>query len=178
MILPLKAGCFTGSPPRSLGDFSTEQIKVVPHIRVPTAGSQGLPVGMAPELPAGDPADLNIPEGDLTEKDCIELTMICVNIPGMFGNPHLERSEAQCTPFGRQLHRYCQKKGIDPSDYIFDEFGMVVTGVGLVGGMWADHKAFRAANPKNKPAKDRTDDKTVPKSGIFADQLPEDEEKT
>jgi hypothetical protein len=132
---------------------------------------------MAPELPAGDPADLNL-EGDLTEKDCIELTMICVNIPGLFGNPHLERSEAQCTPFGRQLHRYCQKKGIDPADYVFDEFGLVITGIGLVGGMWADHKTFRAANPKNKSAKDRTDDKTVPKRGPLSDSLPEDEEKT
>jgi len=96
----------------------------------------------------GEPADLNIPEADLTEKDCIELVMLTVNIPGMFGKPHLERTEAQCTPFGRQLHRYCQKKGIDPSDWVFDEFGLVVTGAGLVGGMYADHKAFKAANKK------------------------------
>lgn len=98
--------------------------------------------------------DLNIPEGELSEKDCIELTHICVNIPSLFGQTHLERSEAQCTPFGRQLHKYCLKKGIDPSDWVFDEFGLVVTGLGLVGGMWSDHKAFKAA--KKKPPKPDT----------------------
>lgn len=173
MILPLKAGCFTGSAPGSLADFSTETIKVVPHIRTPPAASPGLPEGVAPGFVEGGEPDLNIPEGDLTEKDCIELTMICVNIPGMFGNPHLERTVEQCTPFGRQLHRYCQKKGIDPSDWVFDEFGLVITGVGLVGGMWADHKTYRVENPKRKPKK-RKDDVTVPKH----EQLPEDEEKT
>lgn len=141
--------------------------------------SPGLPEGVAPGFVEGaGEADLNIPEGDLTEKDCIELTMICVNIPGMLGNPHLERSVEQCTPFGRQLHKYCQKKGIDPSDYVFDEFGLVVTGIGLVGGMWADQKTYRAANPKHKPAKERKDDVTVPKPGLLSDKLPEEEEKT
>lgn len=140
--------------------------------------SPGLPEGVAPEFGEGAESDMAIPEGDLTEKDCIDLVMLTVNIPGLFGNPHLERSEAQCTPLGRQLYRYCIKKGIDPSDYVFDEFGIMVTGVGLVGGMWADHKAYREANPKNKSAKGRKDDVTVPKPQILADMLPEEEANT
>ena len=160
-----------------MADFSNEQIRVVPHIQTPNTASSGLPEGIAPGgFVDTEESDVAIPEGDLTEKDCIDLAMICVNIPSMFGNPHLERTEAQCTPFGRQLHRYCLKKGIDPSDYVFDEFGLVVTGVGLVGGMWADQKAYRAANPKNKSGKDRKDDVTVPK--IMADMLPEEEANT
>jgi hypothetical protein len=161
--------------PGSLAEFSNEPIKVVPHIKIPTAAtpiSSELPAGTSP---AGYEDDIQISTEDLTEKDCIELTQICVNIPSIFGNPHLERSEAQCTPFGRQLHRYCTKKGIDPSDWVFDEFGMVVTGLGLVGGMWADHKTHKAETRKAKPQTDRKDDITIPKKGILAEQLPEDQ---
>lgn len=152
MKLPHEAGCFPGSgnsaETYNLTDFSTEQIKIVPHIRTQNTAAQDLPIGIAPDNL--DAEDIEIPVADLSEKDCVDLVMLTVNIPGMFGNPHLERSEAQCTPFGRQLHRYCQKKGIDPADYIFDEFGLAVTGAALIGGIWADHKAHKAGKKKQK----------------------------
>lgn len=159
-----------------MADFSNEPIKVSPHARSALSPTPGLPDAVAPGGYVEEPESTPAPDDATTEKDCIELSMICVNIPSMFGNPHLERTEAQCTPFGRQLHKYCVKKGIDPSDWVFDEFGLVVTGVGLIGGMWADQKAHKVENPKIKPLNAFPDDVTIPKGED--ERLPEGAEKT
>lgn len=162
-----------------MAEFSNEKIAVSPHARANLTASPGVPEAVAPGgyVEEPEPAAVAIDGASLTEADCIELSMICVNIPSMFGNPHLERSEAQCTPFGRQLYKYCLKKGIDPADWVFDEFGLVVTGVGLIGGMWSDHKAHKAANQRIEPKKDAfPDDVTIPKGET--EQLPEEAEKT
>lgn len=87
----------------------------------------------------------------LTLEECKDVTVMIVNIPSMFGMGHLQRSEEQCAPFAKELHKYCEKKGLDPRDWFFDEFGMVMTGFGLIGGMYRDHKDHKREGKKNTP---------------------------
>ena len=104
-----------------------------------------------------DPFDFRQPEpvAAVTFDECRDVTMMIVNIPGMFGMSHLARDEQQCSPFAKELQKYCERKGLDPRDWFFDEFGMCLTGFGLVGGMWRDHKAYKEENPTGK--KDKID---------------------
>ena len=105
--------------------------------------------GLTP-LDQPDPFDFRQPEAEaaVTIEECRDVTMMIVNIPGMFGMSHLARDEQQCAPFAKELHKYCERKGLDPRDWFFDEFGMCLTGFGLIGGMWKDHKEYKAEHPK------------------------------
>jgi hypothetical protein len=116
-----------------------------------------------PLLDQPDPFDFRQPEAEaaVTFEECRDVTMMIVNIPGMFGMSHLARDERQCAPFAKELHKYCERKGLDPRDWFFDEFGMCLTGFGLVGGMWRDHKEYKADHPKDGKKK-----KIDPGSGI------------
>ena len=105
--------------------------------------------------PQPDPFDFREaePEAAVTLDECKDVTMMIVNIPGMFGMSHLTRDEQQCAPFAKELHKYCERKGLDPRDWFFDEFGMCLTGFGLVGGMWKDHKEYKAEHKNDKKKK-------------------------
>lgn len=89
--------------------------------------------------------DMAIP-GDgteMTQDSCMDLARIVWNLPGMVWGEHLERTDDQIRPFAREMFRYCKKKQIDPSDYLFDEFGLVIIGLGVAGGMRRDHAAWK-----------------------------------
>ena len=116
-----------------------------PVIDYQTIEDDGAPFPDQPEA-----FDFRQPEAEaaVTIEECRDVTMMIVNIPGMFGMSHLARDEQQCTPFAKELHKYCERKGLDPRDWFFDEFGMCLTGFGLIGGMWKDHKEYKAEHPK------------------------------
>ncbi|MHC1576729.1 MAG: hypothetical protein ACXQTE_05185 [Methanosarcinaceae archaeon] len=76
-----------------------------------------------------------------------------VNLPSVVGLTGVSRSEEEITPFATNLYRYCEKKGIDPSDYIFEEFGLITSGLGLVAGMIIEYKAERKEKKEGKKAR-------------------------
>lgn len=118
--------------------------------------------------------DFRQPEAEaaVTLEDCKDVTYMIVNLPSMFGWKHLERDDQACTPFARELFKYCEKKGIDPRDYFFDEMGMVLTGGALLGGMYRDHREYKKDHKK-------TTKKIDPGTGIedsYSRSIPEPEE--
>ena len=116
----------------------------------PTIDYQTIEDDGLPALDQPDPFDFRQPEAEepVTMEDCLDVTMMVVNIPAMFGMSHLERDDAACRPFAKALSKYCNKKGIDPNDWIFDEAPLLIAGGGLLGGMYRDHKEYRAEHPK------------------------------
>lgn len=121
-----------------------------PAIDYQTIEDDGVPL-----LDQPDQFDFRQPEAEaaVTIEECRDVTMMIVNIPGMFGMSHLARDEQQCAPFAKELHKYCERKGLDPRDWFFDEFGMCLTGFGLIGGMWKDHKEYKAEHKNDKKKK-------------------------
>lgn len=99
-----------------------------------------------------DPFDFRQPEPDvpITFEECRDVSFMVINIPSMFGFKHLERTEEEITPFAKELQKYCERKGIDPRDYFFDEMGILLAGGALLGGMYRDHKAHKGDKKGSK----------------------------
>ena len=77
---------------------------------------------------------------DYTEEDVVQMVEIVCSMPSMYWDKLPVRTPEQIKPFSHQLFLYCVKKKINPWDYFFDEFGLVVTGIGLFGGFYKDYK--------------------------------------
>jgi hypothetical protein len=52
--------------------------------------------------------------------------------------------------FNHELYLYCQRKGINPMDYLFDEFGLVVCGVGIAATHYTNWKELYGKDAKAK----------------------------
>ena len=79
------------------------------------------------------------------------------NIPSVIFGEHLIVEESQTNGFAKQFHIYCIKKGINPYDYFFDEFGLVMAALPIVQYMKKQHTEFKAtqegAKGKTKQSK-------------------------
>lgn len=83
------------------------------------------------------------------------------NIPSVIFGEHLIVEEAQTNGFAKQFHIYCIKKGINPYEYFFDEFGLVIAALPIVQYMRKQHTEFKATQEgakgkakQNKQAKE------------------------
>ena len=101
--------------------------------------------------PVGEMGNFN--EMSMSEEDLHEFVVMCMDMPSMIWGDHLQRTDAQVRRFSHQVYLYCTKKGIDPSDYLFDEFGLVFAGAVLVQGMRKDHAEFKASKGITKKEK-------------------------
>lgn len=110
-----------------------------------------------------------------TLEACQELANMVWNLPEMLLGEHLARDESKTNPFAKELYKYCIKKGIDPADYVFDEFGLIVSTAILGKGILADHKAFK--RDKLSSSSSGTDDFDST-SGSSEDYTPVEEKKS
>jgi len=58
--------------------------------------------------------------------------------------------EEKVKAFNLELYKYCVRKGIDPRDYLFDEFGLVMTGVGIAATHWDNYQQLYGKGAKEK----------------------------
>ena len=75
------------------------------------------------------------------------------NIPSVIFGEHLILDESQTNSFAKQFHIYCVKKGINPFEFLFDEFGLVIAAIPIVQHMRKQHTEFKATQ---KGAKGKT----------------------
>ena len=66
------------------------------------------------------------------------------NIPSVIFGECLILEENRTNGFAKQFHIYCIKKGINPYDYFFDEFGLVMAALPIVQYMKKQHTEFKA----------------------------------
>ena len=82
----------------------------------------------------------------MDDAECLSLSMMVWNLPAMIYGEHLERTEKQVRPFARELCIYCNNKNINPRDYLFDEFGLLVATMVIGSGLWKDQKDHKRKN--------------------------------
>ena len=66
-----------------------------------------------------------------------------ITVPEGFSKSWLATPEAQLKPFAVELTIYCNRHGIDPSEYIGDFFPLVITGLPIAFGILHRHKEHK-----------------------------------
>lgn len=108
--------------------------------------------GLIPEVGGA----MGVGQNNMSEEDVHEFIVMILETPSYIWGDHLLRTDAQVKRFSHQVFVYCEKKGLDISEYLFDEFGLIFSGVVLLQGMRKDHADYKLANgikPKSKKGK-------------------------
>ncbi len=135
-----------GSTARS-SEFVDEKFEVI-HVKAPISQAEE----KAPE--SQGLINTSIPD-DYTEEDLMFISESVASLPSIFFPKVPLRTKEQLTPFNHQFYRYCKKKGINPFEFFFDEFGLLMAGAGLAGGIWRDYKDNYGSARKEESKQDK-----------------------
>lgn len=113
--------------------------------------------GEAPEQNGTPPVST-----DQTEEDLMLLSVSLWSMPSLIFKKLEPLSEEQIKGWNRQFYLYCQKKGIDPFDYLFDELGILMSTLTLGIGMYHD---YQDKYPKHKKEPENMTSEEKIKSG-------------
>lgn len=83
-------------------------------------------------------------EEEFSLEDSQNICQALWNVPSVLLGEHLILEATQTNSFAKQFHIYCIKKGINPYDYFFDEFGIAMAGLPLVQHLFKAHREFKA----------------------------------
>ena len=120
------------------------------HIRQPGEDVEGT-AGPTPGAPGIMPSSV-----DYTEDDLMFMSETIWSLPQLVWEKLPDRDPEKLKKWNNQLYRYCQKKGIDPFAWFFDELPLAIATIGLAGGTYRDYKE---AYPKNKDTRSKEDKK-------------------
>lgn len=114
-------------------DFVDEKFEIIPEkTYVPPKAEPGKP----------EPGKPVISIELLTDEQVLNFLKGVLTLPHVFLSKIPTRTDEQLMPFCHELNLYCTKKGIDIRTYIFDEFGLIVTGCALGYGYVEDYRKF------------------------------------
>lgn len=94
-----------------------------------------------------------VTQSTLSEDEMTGLLSALLAMPVIILPKLTPRTKEQITPFAHELTLYCQKKGINARDYLFDELPIVLTGVTLAATMYQDYKLHYPKDIKKEPSK-------------------------
>lgn len=126
-----------------------EKFEVIPALAPVKPAEEQQPAPEGPKAPQ-DVSD------DYTEDDVMFISESLTALPCIFFPKIPVRTKEQLRPFNHQFYVYCKKKGINPFEFFFDEFGLVISGLGVAGGIWRDYKEqYGSSTGKEQKKEDR-----------------------
>ena len=96
-----------------------------------------------------------IQEEEFSLDDSKNICQAVWNIPSVIFGEHLILDESQTNSFAKQFHIYCVKKGINPFDFLFDEFGLIMAALPIVQYMNKQHTEFKATKKEEGERKEK-----------------------
>lgn len=120
-----------------------EAVKEIPKIPVGAFGDGEAEREQEGEVAGGIPEDIDL-------ESLKALINSGVNIPALYCGTWFIRTQEQTDLFATELYYYCEKKGINLRDWIFDEFGLLLAAINLAGGIYGDYKEFKKNEAKKK----------------------------
>lgn len=100
-----------------------------------------------PTAETDQPTQTNI---DFSIEDLAFISESLINLPTMIWDKLPQRKPEQIESFNKAFFRYCQKKNINPFDYLFEEFEILIIVLGIVGSYRRDHKEFYGKEKETK----------------------------
>lgn len=128
--------------PTSKLEFVNEQFEVKPVLAPAPAANEAAPGSQA----AASPGVAYSP--DYTEEDLFFLTQSVWSLPSLWFDKLPERDPDKLKKWNHEFYRYCIKKKINPWDYFFDELPIMISTLGLAGGMYRDYREAYGKNDK------------------------------
>lgn len=86
---------------------------------------------------------------DFDEEDTMFISETLISLPTMIWDKLPPRDPVQVQKFNKAFCRYCIKKGIDPFDYLFDEFEIGMIAISIAAGYRRDYNdIYKVSNEK------------------------------
>ena len=82
------------------------------------------------------------PNGLGTAEDIFFISDALLNLPTIIWTKLPERDPEKIKIFNKEFHRYCVRKGINPWDYFFAEFGMAMAALPILVSYGKDYNEF------------------------------------
>ena len=125
---------------------------MIPHIQSQIPASPGAFVPTEPGSPDYMMGGVTLEqEGIISAEECEDVGDMIWGIPVMLGGEYLEPPERMRRAWEKALCRYCNKKGIDPEDYMFDELPLLVATAQIGLFMKKAHKTHKAEKKEYVP---------------------------
>ena len=131
-----------------------EAVKPIPKIPVGAfngAGAEGEQEGEGEDKGTGE-----IPD-DISLDSLKALINSGINIPALYVGTWFLRTPEQTDIFATELYYYCEKKGINLRDYLFDELPLLLAGINLAGGIYGDYQKFKKETEEEAEDKEGKD---------------------
>ena len=102
------------------------------------------------DMPHVDEDEEKVVETTFTKEDSKFFAQMIWNIPPAILGDHMQVDEKLVTQWGLQLFSYCERKGINMYDYMFDELGLVMSTGVIAASLVAKHKAHKKEKEENE----------------------------
>lgn len=144
------------------GDFVDQELGFdIDNIDVPLVGDsvldqvEGGPVEgqKSPGDAVAQGGQAQVPQGqagDFSAEDVFFISDALLNLPTVIWTKLPERDPEKVKTFNEQFWKYCVRKGIDPWDYFFDEFGIIMAVVPIAKSYMDDYKEHYSKEAKAK----------------------------
>ena len=113
-----------------------------------------------PDIPhvEQDKGKQEAPQATFTKEDAVFFAQMIWGIPPAIMGDYLTVDEKLIKNWGEQLFSYCERKGINLYDYVFDELGLIMSTGVIAASMTAKYQAHKK---ELKDAEDKDEDSDV-----------------
>ena len=112
-----------------------------------------------PDIPHVEEDDKKqVVQTTFTKEDAVFFAQMIWGIPPAIMGDYLTVDEKLIKNWGEQLFSYCERKGINLYDYVFDELGLIMSTGVIAASMTAKYQAHKK---ELKDAKDKDEDSDV-----------------
>ena len=96
-----------------------------------------------PDMPHAEDEEDKVVETTFTKEDAKFFAQMIWGIPPAVMGDYMEVDDKLVTQWGLQLFSYCERKGLNLYDYMFDELGLVMSTGVIAASLAAKYKAHK-----------------------------------
>lgn len=145
------------------GEFNDEELGFdVDNVNIPLVGDavldkveggpvEGQKIGDDSQGPTGDQGQGAAGQaGDFSAQDVYFISDALLNLPTVIWTKLPERDPEKIKVFNQEFHRYCVRKGVNPWDYFFEEFGLAMAVLPILVSYRTDYIELYSKPKKDK----------------------------